>query len=97
MRTISIICLIAFGAGLVYVSLALPQYMDVNAPANRGTSLSGEPNPSAYYIQNAQRDANTANIVTVILADYRSFDTLGEVVVIFTAGFACLLVLRRQP
>jgi len=31
--------------------------------------------------------------VTAVLADYRSYDTLGEVVVIFTAGLACLLVL----
>ena len=34
------------------------------------------------------------NMVTAVLADYRSFDTLGEVTVIFTATVAVLLILR---
>ena len=37
------------------------------------------------------------NMVTAILADYRSFDTLGEVTVIFTAAMAVLLILRLRP
>ena len=40
------------------------------------------------------RDAHTPNIVTVMIADYRSFDTLGEVMVVFVAGLACFLMLR---
>jgi multicomponent Na+:H+ antiporter subunit B len=35
-------------------------------------------------------------MVTVILADYRGFDTLGEEVVIFTAGIICFLLLRKR-
>jgi multicomponent Na+:H+ antiporter subunit B len=40
-------------------------------------------------------DTETPNIVTSVLADYRGYDTLGETIVIFTAGLACLLVLWR--
>ena len=43
-------------------------------------------------------------MVTAVLADYRGFDTLGETLVVFTAGIACVLVLlggvapaRRRP
>jgi multicomponent Na+:H+ antiporter subunit B len=35
-------------------------------------------------------------MVTVILGDYRGFDTLGEEVVILTAGLSTLLLLRRN-
>jgi multicomponent Na+:H+ antiporter subunit B len=35
-------------------------------------------------------------MVTAVLADYRSFDTLGEVAVIFTAAMAALLILRGR-
>ena len=35
------------------------------------------------------------NIVTSILASYRGYDTLGETVVIFTAGIGVLLLLRK--
>jgi len=34
-------------------------------------------------------------VVTTILADYRSFDTLGEATVVFTAALAVALVLRQ--
>ena len=33
------------------------------------------------------------NVVTAILASYRGYDTMGEVVVVFTAGIAVLLLL----
>ena len=33
------------------------------------------------------------NIVTAVLASYRGFDTLGEVVVVFAAGVAVILLL----
>lgn len=51
---------------------------------------------SSYYIRNAYRDAETPNMVTVVLADYRGYDTLGEETVILTAGLICYLLLRRQ-
>jgi multicomponent Na+:H+ antiporter subunit B len=35
-------------------------------------------------------------MVTAVLADYRGFDTLGEVAVIFTAAVATLLILRGR-
>ncbi len=37
------------------------------------------------------------NIVTTVLASYRGYDTLGETAVIFTAGIAVMLLLRRRP
>ena len=33
-------------------------------------------------------------MVTAVFADYRSFDTLGEVTVIFAGAMAVLLILR---
>jgi len=38
----------------------------------------------------------TPNMVTSVLADYRAYDTLGETAVIFTAGMACILLLRKR-
>jgi len=34
--------------------------------------------------------------VTAVLAAYRGFDTLGEAVVVFSAGVVALSVLRRE-
>ncbi|MFB3115765.1 MAG: hydrogen gas-evolving membrane-bound hydrogenase subunit E [Nitrospirales bacterium] len=41
-------------------------------------------------------DTLTPNVVTSVLMDYRALDTLIETVVIFTAGIACVLLLRRN-
>jgi multicomponent Na+:H+ antiporter subunit B len=51
---------------------------------------------SRYYIDNAYEETGVNNAVTAVLAAYRGFDTLGEAVVVFSAGVAVLLVLRRE-
>ncbi len=46
-----------------------------------------------YYLERAHDDTGAPNFVTAVLADYRGYDTFGELMVIFTAGLACLLIL----
>ena len=47
-----------------------------------------------YYIEHGHEETGAANLVTAVLADYRGYDTFGELVVIFTAGLACLLIMN---
>ena len=81
---------------MFYGMSTLPDRADPNAPANLEESSAGTPGTQDYYIRHAYEDAHTPNMVTVILADYRSYDTLGETTVIFAAGLACFLILRRR-
>ena len=46
-----------------------------------------------YYIERGHEETGAPNLVTAVLADYRGYDTFGELMVIFTAGVACLLIL----
>lgn len=96
MRTFNYILLGLFTGLLLYASMDLPVRGDPQAPMHREKSPTGGEVAGTYFIQNAYRDAATPNMVTVVLADYRSFDTLGEVIVVFTAGMACFLILRRR-
>lgn len=52
--------------------------------------------PVVRYIEEGYHETGVRNMVTCILVDYRSYDTLGEVVVIFTGGVSVLLLLRRR-
>lgn len=79
--------LAAFLALLLYVERDLPSRGDPRAPASTHVSPS--------YLEQSLLDMKTPNVVTAVLADYRSYDTLGETVVIFTAGLACVLILRK--
>lgn len=78
--------LVAIGVLMLYAGAGLPAFGDPHSPASEHVS--------DHYIEHAYHDAHTPNIVTVMIADYRSFDTLGEAVVVFAAGMACFLLLR---
>lgn len=49
-----------------------------------------------FFTQTSVPIAHGANIVNVILVDYRGFDTLGEISVVMGAGIAILALLRRR-
>jgi len=51
---------------------------------------------SPYYIEKTMEDTSVPNIVTAVLADYRGYDTMFETAVIFSAGIACLFLLRQM-
>ena len=84
--TIGILCL--FGGLMFFTEGDLPDYGDPQAPANLHVS--------PYYIDRAVEETETPNVVTAVLADYRSYDTLGETTVIFAAGLCCILLLLSK-
>ena len=82
---------IVTGSLLIYGTLDMPSFGSAQAPIH----LHVEPR----YINDSMQEIGVPNIVTSILASYRAFDTLGEVVVIFTAGMGVLALLSvvRRP
>ena len=48
------------------------------------------------YIIGSSKEIGIPNLVTAVLASYRGYDTLGEVVVIFTAGVGVLMLFGRS-
>ncbi|MFC1572596.1 hydrogen gas-evolving membrane-bound hydrogenase subunit E [Candidatus Eisenbacteria bacterium] len=88
MRLLMLLFILLTGVILFYAGLGLPVFGDAHAPAHMHVS--------DHYIKHAYHDDHTPNIVTVMIADYRSFDTLGETIVVFAAGLACFLLLRGE-
>ena len=89
--TVSIIT----GLVLIYGTLDLPHFGSPDAPIHLYLA------PEFLVIREPEIDI--PNIVTAVLASYRGFDTLGEVIVVFTAGIGVLLLIgqhgvgRRTP
>ncbi len=96
MKYVNYLILVVFAGLMIAASDNLPNRGDANAPANREISPAGSKGAAYYYIQNSKTDSNTDNMVTVILADWRGYDTLGEETVILTAGLICYLLLRKR-
>jgi multicomponent Na+:H+ antiporter subunit B len=86
-RWVMLPLIVGFAGLLLWASTDLPDRGDPQAPAHQHVSPD--------YIERAVPEARTPNVVTAVLADFRSQDTLGEVLVIFTAGLAVMLILAR--
>jgi len=85
--------LVACGALAVVFGLTvpgLPAVGDPTAPIVSYDAVTG------YYLANAYPETGVKNAVTAVLAAYRGFDTFGEATVVFAAGVAVLVVLRRE-
>lgn len=76
------------GLLLVLGLLDLPETGDPKSPPAQHVS--------PRYIEQGPTETHVPNMVTFVLADYRGFDTLGEVTVIFTAAMAVVLILRSS-
>jgi multicomponent Na+:H+ antiporter subunit B len=81
-----VVTLVIVGA-LVYGTLGLPAFSDPLAPIHTHVV--------PRYLEQGPAETGVPNVVTAVLASYRGFDTLGEVVVVFTAGVGVIALLRR--
>lgn len=79
----------ATGALLVWATLDLPNFGSPDSPAQQ------HPMADKFLVQSAT-EIGIPNAVTSVLASYRGYDTFGEVVVVFTAGIAVLMLLGRR-
>ena len=76
---------IAVSFFLIWGMLGLPVFGDPDAVIHLHVA--------PRYLQDGFSETGVPNIVTAILASYRGFDTLGEVIVIFTAGVGLIALL----
>lgn len=80
-----LLIVVAVGLALAYGTLDMPFYGDPTAPANLHVA--------PRYIGEALAETGVPNVVTAVLASYRGYDTLGELIVIFSAGVGVLALL----
>jgi multicomponent Na+:H+ antiporter subunit B len=79
---------IVVGAVLAYGMQGLPAFSDPQAPIHTHVA--------PRYLAEGPRETGVPNVVTAVLASYRGYDTLGETVVVFTAGAGVIALLRRR-
>jgi len=92
LKALTLLVLAALGLVMLAAGAGLPLYGDASSPASLHVADD--------YVRGSMKDAHTPNVVTTMIADYRGFDTLGETMVVFSAGLACMLLLRggeRRP
>ncbi|HXF66123.1 MAG TPA: DUF4040 domain-containing protein [Burkholderiales bacterium] len=78
---------VAVGAVLAYGLQGLPAFSDPHAPIHTHVA--------PRYLKEGPKETGVPNVVTAVLASYRGYDTLGETIVVFTAGAGVIALLRR--
>ncbi len=73
------------GLALVYGTWDIPRYGDPANPVHHHVAR--------RYIEDSPKEIGVPNIVTAVLASYRSYDTLGETTVVFTAAIGVLVLI----
>ncbi len=84
-RLLVILLLLIFGFFLVSGIGELPLFGNPSNPVHKQAGN--------YYLEHAEIEMESPNVVTAVLADYRAVDTLLETTVVLLAGFAVMLVL----
>ncbi len=87
-RIAALIVTLIAGGFLFYSTVSFPKWGDPDQPASIHVS--------PRYIERTLAETKVPNAVTSVLADYRGYDTMFETSVIFTAGIAVMMLLRRH-
>lgn len=90
-KIISIILLGTIALGIILSLAKIP--FGTLLPTGRSKAEVGE-----YYINNGREETGAVNIITSVVVNYRGFDTLGEVTILFIAaiGLGAVLVDHRK-
>jgi len=87
-KLLSLLFISALGILLLYVVANMPPMGDPGAPTRERVI--------PRYLEEAEEETNTTNVITGIILNYRGYDTMGEVTVIFCALACVLAVLGRE-
>jgi len=85
----ALVIVLITGATLIYATLDLPEFGQVDNPVHQHVG--------PYYIEQTYPDMGVPNMVAAVLASYRSIDTMGEAMVILTAGIGVYALLSVPP
>ncbi len=85
---LSFIVVAAAALVLIYATFDKPRFGDPEAPVHTHVA--------PWYLEKTPEYIDIPNIVTAILGSYRGYDTLGEVLVVFTAGIGVLFLLGQS-
>ena len=82
---VPLVIIVLTGGVMVYGTVEMPNFGSPKAPA--------QIHVGPDYFERIPKEIDVPNAVTAILASYRGYDTLGEAVVVFTAGIGVVMLM----
>ena len=88
-KALSFVVVTAAALVVIYATFDKPQFGSPDAPTQTYVA--------PWYIDKTREYIDIPNVVTAVLGSFRGYDTLGEVLVVFTAGIGVLFLLAGGP
>ena len=88
-KILSFIVVTAAALVVIYATFDKPRFGSPNAPTQTYVA--------PWYLDKTREFIDIPNVVTAVLGSFRGYDTLGEVLVVFTAGIGVLFLLAGGP
>lgn len=88
-KVLSLVVVTAAALVVIYATFDKPQFGSPDAPTQTYVA--------PWYLDKTREYVDIPNVVTAVLGSFRGYDTLGEVLVVFTAGIGVLFLLAGGP
>ena len=85
---LALLTVVLTGSLLVYGTIDMPPFGSAHTPVHEHVA--------SHYVKESYEETGVANIVSSVLASYRGYDTMGELIVIFTAGIGVLSLIGSK-
>jgi multicomponent Na+:H+ antiporter subunit B len=88
-KALSMVVVTAAALVVIYATFDKPAFGSPDAPTQTYVA--------PWYLEKTREFVDIPNVVTAVLGSFRGYDTLGEVLVVFTAGIGVLFLLASGP
>jgi multicomponent Na+:H+ antiporter subunit B len=88
-KALSMVVVTAAALVVIYATFDKPAFGSPDAPTQTYVA--------PWYLDKTREFIDIPNVVTAVLGSFRGYDTLGEVLVVFTAGIGVLFLLAGGP
>ena len=88
-KALSMVVVTAAALVVIYATFDKPAFGSPDAPTQTYVA--------PWYLEKTREFVDIPNVVTAVLGSFRGYDTLGEVLVVFTAGIGVLFLLAGGP
>ena len=88
-KALSMVVVTAAALVVIYATFDKPHFGSPDAPTQTYVA--------PWYLEKTREFIDIPNVVTAVLGSFRGYDTLGEVLVVFTAGIGVLFLLSGGP
>ncbi len=87
-NTAALVIILTLGVIMAFIVVDMPQFGSPLVPDNNRVTH--------HYLEKSEEEVGSHNIVSAVVVNYRGYDTLFEMIVLYTVSISVMAILYRQ-